>query len=197
MLAFHAIFGAYGFWLPNDPRGSWSQWVGSWELFRYGPATKVNVRHSLASKQHDRLQRLEAKKALNHKPIRFTGEQAAAVAQGFSQAMERHRYECYACAILPENVHMVLNSDSMSPGQAIGKLKRSAGDMLIEKSLHPFASTVEPGTRPPLCFARRAWKVYLDTEDDLRRSIAYVIQNPVKDGLPVQAWSFVRAPRIW
>jgi hypothetical protein len=29
ILAFHAIFGAYGFWLPNDPRGSWSDFVGS------------------------------------------------------------------------------------------------------------------------------------------------------------------------
>jgi len=36
--AYHAIFTAYGFWLPNDPRGSWSDFVGSWELFRFGPA---------------------------------------------------------------------------------------------------------------------------------------------------------------
>ena len=44
--ASHVIFSAYGFWLPNDPRGSWSDFVGSWELQRFGPATKVNVRHS-------------------------------------------------------------------------------------------------------------------------------------------------------
>ena len=37
---YHAIFGAYGFWLPNDPRGSWSDFVGAWELFRFGPTTK-------------------------------------------------------------------------------------------------------------------------------------------------------------
>lgn len=28
MLGAHVIFGAYGFWLPNDPRGSWSEFVG-------------------------------------------------------------------------------------------------------------------------------------------------------------------------
>jgi len=30
--AYHVIFGMYGFWLPNDERGSWSDFVGSWEL---------------------------------------------------------------------------------------------------------------------------------------------------------------------
>ena len=41
VIAYHVIYSMYGFWLPNDPRGSWSDFVGSWELFRYGPATKV------------------------------------------------------------------------------------------------------------------------------------------------------------
>jgi hypothetical protein len=36
LLAAHIIFTAYGFWLPNDPRGSWSEWVAAWELFRFG-----------------------------------------------------------------------------------------------------------------------------------------------------------------
>ena len=42
VLAAHIIFTCYGFWLPNDPRGSWSEWVASWELLRYGKATKVD-----------------------------------------------------------------------------------------------------------------------------------------------------------
>ena len=42
VLASHLIISAYGFWLPNDPRGSWSDFVGSWELLKFGPATKVN-----------------------------------------------------------------------------------------------------------------------------------------------------------
>src|SRR5438034_5148372 len=36
VLASHGIFTAYGFWLPNDPRGSWSDFVRSWELFLAG-----------------------------------------------------------------------------------------------------------------------------------------------------------------
>jgi len=29
VIGFHVILTAYGFWLPNDPRGSWSEFVGA------------------------------------------------------------------------------------------------------------------------------------------------------------------------
>src|SRR5437899_6098149 len=49
VLASHVIFTTYGFWLPNDPRGSWSDFVAAWELFRAGgPATKTTTRRSVA-----------------------------------------------------------------------------------------------------------------------------------------------------
>jgi hypothetical protein len=38
--AYHVVFGTYGFWLPNDPRGFWSDFVGAWELLPFGDATK-------------------------------------------------------------------------------------------------------------------------------------------------------------
>ena len=48
IIGYHSIFGMYGFWLPNDPRGSGSDYVASWELFRHGAATKVASRRSVA-----------------------------------------------------------------------------------------------------------------------------------------------------
>ncbi len=45
ILAARLIFSAYGFWLPNDPRGSWSDFVRPWELLRFDRATKVGERH--------------------------------------------------------------------------------------------------------------------------------------------------------
>ena len=48
ILASHVIFSTYGFWLPNDPRGSWSDFVGNWELTRFGKATTVTTHRSLA-----------------------------------------------------------------------------------------------------------------------------------------------------
>ena len=47
----------------------------------------------------------------------------------------------------------------------------------------------KPLTRSP--WARGCWTVYLDNEEAVRRAILYVEQNPVKDGLRPQKWSFV------
>ena len=60
VIAIHVIITTYGFWLPNDPRGSWSDFVGAWELLKFGRATKVTTRRSLAKVAHDREKRLAA-----------------------------------------------------------------------------------------------------------------------------------------
>ena len=52
---YHLIMTAYGFWLPNDPRGSWSEFVASWELYKFGAATKTNEKRSLARDPHDKI----------------------------------------------------------------------------------------------------------------------------------------------
>src|SRR5688500_8195914 len=85
IVGYHLIFGAYGFWLPNDPRGSWSDFVGSWELYRYGgPATKTSETRSLANVPHDHAARIAAKRALLRPAVQFTGLQARAVVGGFA-----------------------------------------------------------------------------------------------------------------
>src|SRR5690349_9857420 len=87
ILAYHFILSAYGFWLPNDPRGSWSDFVGAWELLRFGgPATKVDTTRSVAHVSHDRSYRLEMKEHLQHAEVRFTGVQAQAIGAGFAKA---------------------------------------------------------------------------------------------------------------
>jgi hypothetical protein len=108
VLAFHVIFGVYGFWLPNDPRGSWSNFVGAWELFRFGPATKVETRVSLAQQPHDRAARRAAKESLKHPAVHLTGVQARAVSRGFAASARKGGVTVLACANLPEHVHLVL-----------------------------------------------------------------------------------------
>src|SRR5262249_33098542 len=105
IVGYHVIFSAYGFWLPNDPRGSWSDFVGAWELFRYGRATKTTERRSLAYREHDRELRKAAKSALKYPAVEFTGVQARAVARGFALYFEKAAVPVWACAILPDHVH--------------------------------------------------------------------------------------------
>src|SRR6516164_2563135 len=123
VLGYHVIFTAYGFWLPNDPRGSWSDFVGAWELFRFGPATKVETRRSVAHVPHDSTLRRAAKQALNHPPVQFNGVQTRAVARGFANSIQRGGVRVLACSILPEHVHMVIGRHTCKVEQIVNLLK--------------------------------------------------------------------------
>ncbi|QOV89424.1 transposase [Humisphaera borealis] len=190
IVGYHIIFGAYGFWLPNDPRGSWSDFVGSWDLFRYGPATKTNERRSLAYDAHDHDVRVSAKKSLKHPAVEFTGVQARAVARGFSSYVQRSDLKIWACAVLPDHVHLVVARPAIRVEQLVIQLKGDATQQLIRENIHPLEGRQQPGTRPPKCWARGEWKVFLDPED-VPRAIQYVEENPLKEGKRKQEWSFV------
>ena len=190
IVGYHIIFGMYGFWLPNDPRGSWSQFVGSWELFRDGRATKTSERRSLAYRQHNVTQRLKAKRKLKYPAVVLTGIQARAVGRGFARYFSRSGVAAWACAILPDHVHLVVGRGRYDAEKMVVGLKGRATMALKEEGVHPQSALRRPSGSVPKCFARGAWKVYLDPED-LDRAIRYVEENPVKDGLPRQRWSFV------
>ena len=110
ILAFHSIFSMYGFWLPNDPRGSGSDYIAAWELLRYGPATKTNSKRSVAHVPHDHALRMQAKAALTYPAVQITGLQAVTIAAGFVKAVVEGPYKVYACAILPDHVHLVIGA---------------------------------------------------------------------------------------
>ena len=51
---YHVILPHYGFWLPNDPRGSWSLFVASWELAKFGKTTRHLEQRTLAQSSQRR-----------------------------------------------------------------------------------------------------------------------------------------------
>lgn len=187
---YHLIFGTYGFWLPNDPRGSWSDFVRSYELLRYGEALTTTERRSAAHRPHDHEQRLAAKAALKYPPVQFTGIQARAVGRGFAEYLQKSQIQVWACAILPDHVHLVTGQLPLDAEQLVIQLKGAATRRLIQENLHPFRQYPMKQNRPPRCFARGEWKVYLGFEDILR-AIHYVEENPLKERKPRQNWDFV------
>jgi REP element-mobilizing transposase RayT len=193
VLAYHVIFGAYGFWLPNDPRGSWSDFVASWELFRAGgPATKTDTRRSVAHVPHDARARQRVKKALKYPPVVFTGRQALSIGQGFKRMVEKSGYRIHACSILPEHVHLVLGRHTYRVEQMVRLLKAEASIKLAEDGIHPFVRWRQSDGSLPMPWARGRWKVFLDCVENVARAILYVEENPMKEGKPRQHWSFVR-----
>ena len=79
---------------------------------------------------------------------------------------------------------------AMAVEQMVIPLKGEATQNLLEEGIHPFSDERDGKGRPPKCFARGEWKVFLDPED-VPRAIRYVEENPVKEGKPPEHWSFV------
>jgi REP element-mobilizing transposase RayT len=190
VIGYHLIITAYGFWLPNDPRGSWSDFVGAWELFRFGRATKTDCRQSVASKPHNQHTRLAAKKALKYPEVHFMGIQARAIGRGFANFVQRSGLTVWACSILPEHVHFVIARHQYNVEQVANLLKGAATKLLIEEKIHPFKNYSTKNGRRPKAWAQRLWKVFLDSNKDIHRAIKYVENNPLKEGKPRQQWSF-------
>ncbi len=140
--------------------------------------------------QHDRGVRLAAKTALQRPAIAFNGLQARAVGRGFGRYVVRSRLAVWACAVLPDHVHLVVGRPAMTIEQLVIQLKGEATLSLTEEGVHPFGDERDRQGRPPKCFARGEWKVFLDPED-VARAIRYVEENPVKEGKKPQRWSFV------
>lgn len=191
VLGYHVIITTYGFWLPNDPRGSWSDFVRSWELRRFGPATKVTTRRSVAAQQHDRRLRTAAKTALQYPEVHLTGIQAREVGCAIGEYAQKNGLTIWACSILPQHLHLVLGRYRFKIEQAVNLLKGAATSHLSENRLHPLQEHRRPDGRLPPMWTRREWKVYLDDPADIRRAIRYVEENPVKEGKRRQRWPFV------
>ena len=191
VLAAHIIISVYGFWLPNDPRGSWSEFVASWELFKFGRTTKVHTRESVAHISHDHDLRISAKKALNHAPVLLNGMQARAIARGFAQAALEGEYPIHACSILPDHVHLVVGRHQRPFEQITSHLKSRATRQLRAENRHPLAKEEKADGSVPCVWARKLWKVYCDNPGHVINAIRYVEKNPVREQKKHQTWSFV------
>lgn len=192
VLAYHSIFSTRGFWLPNDPRGSWSDYVRSYELYAFGPATKTSSRKSVAHAAHDQKIRLAAKAALRYGEVKFTGVQALAVSQGFAKAIAESEYKVWACAIMPDHVHVVVARHAgRDIEKIVGHLKTRGTQALIAQNLHPLMQHRRADGFLPTCWVQHGWNVFLNSHDDIVRAIRYVNDNPPKAGLKKQKWSFV------
>ena len=189
--AYHVILGMYGFWLPNDPRGSYSEFVWADDLRKFGPATRVDTRRSAAAKPHDVKKRRAAKKALKYPPVHLDEQQIKATGAGISRAAEIQHVGILACAIMPEHVHLVVARSERTIEQVVAEIKQRATLQLGEERIHPMEEHREPSGRRHSPWARGFWVVYLNDESHIENAIRYTVHNPEKEGRPRQHWDFV------
>ena len=192
MLGLHLIFSTYGFWPPNDPRGSGSTRVRAQHIYDAGgEATKVHTTHSVAARPHDLRLRIATKQALKYPPVRLTGLQARAVGQGFAAICRKIDLGIHACAILPDHVHVVVARHRLDDDEIIACLKRAGTRALNDAGLHPLAAFGRKSGKHPCPWGGYGWKVFLETPADMWSRIQYVETNPEKAGFRRQCWSCV------
>lgn len=189
---YHIVMPHYGFWLPNDPRGSWSEFVASWELVCFGKTTRHLEQRTLAALSSEELRlREEARRALRYPPVSLTGAQALSVANGFKEQAAKSNHKIWACSILPEHTHLVIARHRYKAEQIANLLKGAATRRIIADGIHPMQQYAKPGKRPPIMWARHHWRSFLDSDNAIENAISYVLENPLKEDKPRQNWKWI------
>jgi len=185
VIAYHLILTAYGSWLPNDPRGSGSKLLRRDHLKELGELHFGRKRIQPASwKVRDFYENAVAH--LQQPLVEFGHIEITAIARAFADVIRELRYTCYACAIMPDHVHILIRKHKHLAEEMIVNLQRAGHARLIESGHRSVDQrTWSSGWR---------WKVFLDHPDEIRRTIRYTDDNPSKIGLPRQEWDFVTRP---
>ena len=90
-------------------------------------------------------------------------------------------------------MHLVIARHRYEVEQAVNLLKGAASRELEAEGLHPLRSFPRPDGSLPSPWGSKCWKVFLDSQEGIVRSIDYANDNPTRDGMKRQSWSCVTA----
>jgi hypothetical protein len=217
VIAYHIIFGAYGFWLPNDPRGSQSKYVFAPRLTLFGPPRPLKADTSLSPADAEQLRAMQSE--LDRPAVRFSAAQTAVIADGFGDIIGKLGLVFYASALMPDHVHIVAARQEMYAEDIAGHLKRAGSRSLRKAGLHPFEpnartgpGAINPGPqagssgrqrrvgaavnrgslRLPSAWGEHGWKIFLFDLGEIEHAVEYVNANPEEADLPPQRWPWVK-----
>jgi REP element-mobilizing transposase RayT len=184
---YHLIWTAYGWWLPNDPRGSSSHEIRVERIAELGELHRGRKLVQPPSRVVREFYE-QAQQVLHHLLLTLDEQDFPLIAGSFGKVIREHGYTCYECAIMPDHVHMLIRKH------------RDWAETMIDFFQEASAKALrETGRRPPEhpVWGGPGWKVYLNTRADMERVVQYIRQNPVKIGRPVQEWDFVQKYDGW
>jgi len=187
IIAHHVIWTAYGWWFPNDPRGSMSRTIRSDPIADLGEIHHGRKRVQPASADLRAFYQ-HAQEALVHPLLEFAATERQVIADSFAGAITLHRYTCTACAIMPDHVHILIRKHRDRPEEMIVRLQEASARVLRERKLRPANHPVWGGP---------GWTVFLDLPEEVWRTIHYINGNPAKLGLPAQGCEFVKEYDNW
>ena len=187
VIGYHLGWTGYGWWLPNDPRGSMSNCIRRDLIADLGELHYGRKRVQPASREIRGFYEA-ATPRLKFAQVRFTSEEVEQIAVAFGREIQQQRYTCYACAIMPDHVHILIRKHKHDAEEMTRNLQGASHLALRESRRFDWEHPIWGGP---------GWKVFLDSPDDVRRTIGYIEQNPVKVGLRRQQWEFVKEYDGW
>ncbi|MFT3785685.1 MAG: transposase [Tepidisphaeraceae bacterium] len=188
VIAHHIMWTCYGWWLPNDLRGSTSNVIRN-DLLRELGELHFGRKQVQPAGRDIRAFYSKAVGLLQHELLQFTQMQFETVANAFAEAIERHAYTCYACVVMPDHVHLLLRKHKHLAEDMIEHLKDESVDAIRRAGVRP--------SDHPVWTQGLGWKVFLDHPDEVRRTISYIERNPDSWRLPRQKYDWVKPYDGW
>jgi REP element-mobilizing transposase RayT len=187
IVAHHLLWTIYGYWLPNDPRGSRSRAIHSDALAELG---EIHFERKRVQPRGKELQefRERAAKILKYEIRELSDGETARVGEAIQEVMRARSYTCYACAIMPDHVHLLIRKHRDNSDVMIAEFQRASRNSVVECGERPAEHSVWGGA---------GWRVYLETKEDIERIARYIEANPIKARLPEQTWPFVTEYDGW
>ena len=184
---YHLIWTAYGWWLPNDPRGSTSYEIRVPAIADLGElhhGRKPIQPAGRTIREFYEAARTRLKDAL----LTFSDAEIQTVGTAFTDVMRQRNYTCYACAILPDHVHLLIRKHRDQAETMIAALQDASRTALQQLGTRAADHPVWGGP---------GWKVFLETREDLQRTVAYIHKNLVQAKRTDQTWPFVQPYAGW
>ena len=187
VIAHHLIWTAYGWWLPNDPRGSSSSLIRNDVLTSLGELHQGRKRVQPAGRE---IREFYAKAAplLQHSLLQFDEAARGLIAATFAEVVACEKLTCWAAVIMPDHIHLLVRKHKLLAEDMIECLQEASAARL---------RMTEPWHAGHPVWGGPGWKVFLDHPSDVRRTIAYIERNPDPYGLPRQHHPFVIPYNDW
>jgi hypothetical protein len=187
VIAHHSLWTLYGWWLPNDPRGSTSRvirndLIGELGALHFGRKLVQPVERDVREFYQ------QAAGQLQHPLLPFEPGEFPMVAAAIGDVIGELGLTCYACAVMSDHVHLVVRKHRLLAEEMIEGIQTLSRKRLVECGLRELAHPV---------WTRGGWKVFLDHPDEVWRAVGYVERNPLGLGLPRQSWEFVTPYDNW
>jgi len=187
VIAYHLVWTGYGWWLPNDPRGSGSRCVANEGLRHLGEShlgrREVQPPRAVVREFYDK-----AEPELEHPLLRFDADQIEIIGNALGRAILKHGYTCYACAVMPDHIHVLIRKHRDKAETMIENLQAKTALALFEYG------TID--ANHPI-WTNGGWKGFLNSPGRIWTTIRYIERNPLEENLPAQKWPFVIEYNNW